>query len=551
MKSNWSKMLFVLLLVFTVLLAGCNFGSSSEESDGDEKTDATNDGAKSESVLNLSLYNDIPDLNQILTTDGNSFNVLNNVMEGLFRQDEKHEPESAMAESYELSEDGLTYTFKLRDGIKWSNGDPVTASDFRYSWLRAMHPDTGGAYADILYEYIEGAEAFANGEAEADTVAIKVIDEKTLEVKLTSPTPYFLNLTAFATYFPLNQKFVEEQGDKFALTHDAILYNGPYVLTSFDQAVGVTMEKNPEYWDFENVAIEKVNLKVLKDTSTALNLYLAGDLDKVYLSSEDVNAYKDNPEFGSEGEFRTYFLQFNTTKEPFNNVNLRKALQLAFDPEILANTVLNNGSEAALGLIPTAMAGAEGKTFRELSGDIIKHDYEKAKEYWAKGVEELGGTAPVIELLVSDDTISKDTGTFLQSEFKKNLGIDVALVTQPFSGRLDTMRADNYTVAVNRWGADYNDAMTYMDLWNNNPTPLRGNYQNPKYDELVSAAKKEADVNKRIQNLIEAEKILIVEDASIAPLYYDAQTILQKPYVKGIVIHPAGLGLDLKWATLE
>ncbi|MBX9974507.1 peptide ABC transporter substrate-binding protein [Cytobacillus firmus] len=553
MKYVWSKRMFILLLSLMVLLAGCNFSGKSStepaESEGGDKPAKQSEG-KNENVLNLSLDNDIPDLNQVKTTDAISFAILNNVMEGLFRLDENNEPQPAMAESYEKSEDGLTYTFKLKDGIKWSNGDTVTANDFKYSWLRAMHPDTAGSYASILTEYIKGGAEFAAGEAEADAVAIEVKDDRTLTVELVQPTPFFLGLTAFVTYFPLNEKFVSEQGDKFALTNDSILYNGPYVLTDYDQAKGVSMEKNPEYWDKENVAIEKVNMKVIKEQSTALNLYEAGELDKVYLSSADVNTYKDSPEFATETEFRSYFIQFNLGKEPFNNENIRKALQLAYDPEVLTSVILNNGSEASYGLIAPKMAGVDGKSFRELQGDVIKPDVEKAKELWAKGVEELGKT-PEIELLISDDTVSKDTGTFLQSEFKKNLGIDISLATQPYSGRLDTMRAGNYQMAVNRWGADYNDSMTYLDLWEKPSNPhFRGNYASAKYDELVAFAKTEADDKVRMDKLLEAEK-LILEDGALGPLYYDGLSYMQKPYLKGLVTHPYGASPDLKWATVQ
>lgn len=553
MKYAWSKKMFFLLISLMVLLAGCNFSGKSStkpaESEGGDKPAEQSEG-KDENVLNLSLDNDIPDLNQVKTTDAISFAILNNVMEGLFRLDENNEPQPAIAESYEKSEDGLTYTFKLKDGIKWSNGDPVTANDFKYSWLRAMHPDTAGSYASILTEYIKGGAEFAAGEAEADAVAIEVKDDRTLVVELVQPTPFFLGLTAFVTYFPLNEKFVSEQGDKFALTYDSILYNGPYVLTDYDQAKGVSMEKNPEYWDKENVAIEKVNMKVIKEQSTALNLYEAGELDKVYLSSADVDTYKDSPEFATETEFRSYFIQFNLGKEPFNNENIRKALQLAYDPEVLTSVILNNGSEPAYGLIATKMAGVDGKSFRELQGDVIKPDVEKAKELWEKGVKELGKT-PEIELLISDDTVSKDTGTFLQSEYKKNLDIDISLATQPYSGRLDTMRAGDYQMAVNRWGADYNDSMTYLDLWEKPSNPhFRGNYTSEKYDELVASAKTEADDKVRMDKLLEAEK-MILEDGAVGPLYYDGLSYLQKPYLKGLVTHPYGASPELKWATVQ
>ncbi|KAF0824621.1 MAG: peptide ABC transporter substrate-binding protein [Bacillota bacterium] len=553
MNAAWTKKISILLIGLMVLMAGCNFSGKSstepaENKEGDKQAEQAE--GKSENVLNLSLDNDIPDLNQVKTTDAISFAVLNNVMEGLYRLDENNEPQPAMAESYEKSEDGLTYTFTLREGIKWSNGDPVTANDFKYSWLRSMHPDTAGAYASILTDYIKGGAEFAAGEAEVDAVAIEVKDDKTLVVELVQPTPFFLGLTAFVTYFPLNEKFVSEQGDKFALTHDAILYNGPFILTDYDQAKGVSMDKNQEYWDKESVALEQVNMKVIKEQSTALNLYEAGELDKVYLSSADVDSYKDSPEFNTETEFRTYFIQFNLGKEPFQNKNILKALQLGYDPEVLTSVVLNNGSEPAYGLIASDMAGVEGKSFREIQGDVIKPDAEKAKELWEKGVEELGKT-PEIELLISDDTVSKDTGTFLQSEYKKNLGIDISLDTQPYSARLDSMRADDYQMAVNRWGADYNDAMTYLNLWANPSNPFfRGNYVNEKYKELVNSAAEDADDQSRIEKLLEAEK-LILEDGALGPLYYDGLSFLQKPYLKGLVTHPYGASPDLKWATVQ
>ncbi|MFE8701795.1 peptide ABC transporter substrate-binding protein [Cytobacillus sp. FJAT-54145] len=555
MRKAWPKMMSVLLLSLMVFLAGCNFsGNTSSEpekkDDGEKGTEETE--TPKESVLNLSLDNDIPDLNQVKTTDAISFGILNNVMEGLYRLDENNEPTPAMAESVQESEDGLTYTFTLKDGVKWSNGDPVTANDFKYSWLRAMHPDTSGSYAFIISDFVKGGAAFAAGEADAEAVGIEVKDDKTLVVTLEQPTPFFLGLTAFATYFPLNEKFVTEKGDDFALNQDSILYNGPYVISKYDQAAGVTLTKNPEYWDKDNVAIETVNMKVVKETSTALNLYEAGELDKVYLASADVNTYKDSEDFATETEFRTYFIQFNLGKAPFDNENIRKALQLAYDPSVLTSVILNNGSAPAYGLVPENMAGVDGKLYGELEGAQLKQDIELAKELWAKGVEELGGEVPQIELLTSDDTISKDSGTFLQSEFKKNLGVDVTLVTQPYSGRLDTMRAGDYQMVINRWGADYNDPMTFIELWENPSNPhFRGNWLNEEFNNLVIAAKSESDDQVRMDNLMKAEKILLEEDAVLGPLYYDGLSYLQKPHVKGIVTHPYGASPDLKWATIE
>lgn len=547
MKKRLS-LLFTVMLALSIFLSGCGFSDTgTQKNDGD-----TEKGEVKEKVANLSLINDIPDLNQVLTTDGISFSILNNVMEGLYRLDADNNPQPAMAESVDVSDDKLTYTFHLREGIKWSNGDPVTAEDFKYSWLRAMHPETSGSYADILYNYIVGGEEFHEGEADATTVAIEAKDEKTLEVKLKKPTPFFLGLTAFVTYFPLNEKFIDEIGDeKFALTSESILYNGPFVLTEYNQATGVTLKKNEHYWDLDNVDLDKVTMKVIKEQSTALNLYEAGELDRVYLASADVDNYRDNAEFGTETDFTSWYLQFNFLEKPFDNVNIRKAFQLAYDQSVLTENILNNGSEPAYGLVAAGVYGNEDKTFRELNGDIIKPDYEKAKKYLAKGIEEIGELPP-LEILTADDTIAKDTATFLQSEFKKNLDVDVQIVTKPYSGRLDAMRENDYLMGISRWGSDYNDALDILDLWKGDPPRgLRGSYSSEEFAGLIDSVIDEKDEEKRLQMLLDAEKLMLVDDGTLGPLYFEGQAFLQKSYMTDFVTHPYGASVDLKYIKIK
>lgn len=546
MKRNfWKK--WGILFVLVLLLSACGFSKSSESSSSESESDRS--GKK---VLNLSLENDIPDLNQVTTTDGISFDILNNVMEGLYRLDADNNPQPAMAESVDISDDELTYTFHLRDGIKWSNGEEVTAHDFVFSWLRALHPDTAGSYSFIISDYIKGAEAYANGEATEEEVGIKALNDKTLIVELNDPTPFFLGLTAFATYFPLNEDFINEVGDQFALDHESILYNGPFVLTEYDQAVGVKMEKNEHYWDIENVEVDEISMRVIKEKSTELNLYESGELGRITLSSNDVDELRDSEEYGTVTEFTSWYLQFNLGKEPFDNFNIRKAFQLAYDPKLLATNVLNNGSEPAYSLLPPGMHGVDGQPFRDIAGEDIEPDFEKAKEYLEKGLEEMGGELPPIELLTADDTVAKDTATFVQSQLKENLGVDVSIVTKPYSGRLDSMREDDYQFVISKWGADYNDAMTYLALWVGEPAiPFRGNYHNPEYMNLVYKAQEEKDEHKRIEMLMEAERILLEEDAVLGPLYYEGSAYLQKSYIKNLVLHPYGARLDLKYVTFD
>ncbi len=539
MLKKWGVLLLAL-----VLLSACNFSNDAEKdnkADGEEKK-----------VLNLSLENDIPDLNQVTTTDGISFDILNNIMEGLYRLDENNDPQPAMAESVDISEDKLTYTFHLRDGIKWSNGEDVTAHDFIYSWLRALHPDTSGSYSFIIADYVKGAEDYANGEGAAEDVAITAEDDQTLVVELNEPTPFFLGLTAFVTYFPLNEAFIEEVGEQFALNNESTLYNGPYVLSEYDQAVGVTMQKNEHYWDFDNVDVDEVSLKVIKEKSTELNLYESGELDRITLSSNDVDEFKDSEEFGTLTEFTSWYLQFNLGKAPFDNENIRKAFQLAFDPEVLVKNVLNNGSTPAYALLPPDMQGVDDQSFLELSGEVISPDYDQAKTYLEKGIEEIGGELPAIEILTANDTVAKDGATFIQSQVKENLGVDISIATKPYSGRLDAMREDDYQFAISKWGADYNDAMSYLDLWVGDPiAPFRGNYHNPEYMDIVYQAKEEKDEEKRIDMLIEAQRILLEEDAVLGPMYYEGAAYLQKSNVENLVFHPYGARLDLKYVTIH
>lgn len=540
------KQKFVLLLValgLTMLMTACGF-SDSDEANGEDDN----------KVLNLSLKNDIPDLNQVLTTDAISFDILNNIMEGLYRIDENNDPQPAMAEDVDISDDKLTYTFHLRDDIKWSNGEPITANDFEYSWLRAMHPDTSGSYADILSDYIVGGEEYYEGEVDESEVAIDAKDDQTLEVELKEPTPYFLGLTAFATYFPLNEDFIDEVGDDgFALDEDSILYNGPFVMTDYDQAQGVKLEKNDEYWDKDKVNLDEVNLDVIKEDSTGLNLYESGDLDRVYLSSEDVDSFEDDDEFGTETEFNSWYLLFNFEEEPFDNLNIRKAFQMGYDPEKLTDTILRNGSEPAYGLVAKGVEGVNDQTFREIAGDLTGPDFDKAKEYLEKGIDEIGGELPDIELLTADDTIAEDTATFLQSEFEENLDVEVDITTKPYSGRLDAMREDDYQMGISKWGSDYNDAMDILDLWDGYPETegLRGNFFREDYKQNIDDALEEKDEEVRLDYLIDAEKILLEDEAGLGPLYFEGQAFLEKDYVKNIIVHPYGASLELKEADVE
>lgn len=553
MKKIAAAVLTMALLLSTA--TGCNsFTGSSSNPAGSASGSASSGAAKATSV-SFYLENEIPTLNQFAASDNIAFNVLNNISEGLYRLDMNNEPKPAMAKSCAVSDDKLTYTFTLRDGLKFSNGDPITSKVFRETWLEQMKADAKNGYAFILTDYIVNGEEYSEKKAGADQVGLETPDDQTLVVKLKAPTPYFLSLTTFVPYYAVDMSFYQKQGTNYALGKDNLVYSGPYMISQYDAASGVTLVKNPNYWDKASVKVDTVNIKIIKEQSTALNLYKAGQLSRVKLSATDVPSYKDSKEFTTHSIFRTNFVQFNTTADGTKNLNIRKALSMAIDNNTLVNTILNNGSEAANGVVPKAMSsGVTGKTFGSLQGTLMNYNAEKAKEYWKKGVAELGGKVPEMTLVLDDDTESKDVGTFLQSQFKSVLGIDVKLDSKTKEARRSLMKTGKYQMGLNAWGADYDDPMTYLQIWTENTNSFRGNFKDTEaannYAKLIQEAHAEKDTAKRADMLLQAEKSLIVDNAVVAPLYYMGSAYLVKPNVKNLVEPSSGI-IELKYAEAD
>jgi oligopeptide transport system substrate-binding protein len=507
-------------------------------------------GAGGQNVFTYMLTGDIPDMNPSTTTDLNSFILLNNVMEGLYRIDENEKPQPALAEGVDISDDDLTYTFTLRDGIKWSNGDPITSQDFKWAWLHALNPDTGAQYAYIISTFIKGAAAYNSGDGSAEDVAIETPDDKTLRVTLEAPFPFWLGLTAFQTYFPQNQKFVEQQGDNYAQSADALLYNGPFKMTQFNSATGVTLVKNEDYWDKGNVGVQKVVVRVVKEVDTRVNLYEGGELDFVDgITSEYVDQYRDTPDFHTIVNFATWWLALNFKNEVFQNENIRRAIQMGFDRNALADKILADGSVGAEGLVPHGMAGPGNQTFREAVGPTLpEYDPQQAKELWQKGVEELG-QEPALTLLTQDTSAAQDAGTFLQSQFKENLGMNVEINQQPFDRFLELMTDGDFQFSLYGWIADYNDPMTFLDLFLSDSDFNDASYKNARYDQLINSAQTETDEQVRMDKLIEAEKLLVGEDAAIASVYFEGIAYLLRPSIKNYVVHPTG-PVELKYVRV-
>ncbi|WKA57569.1 peptide ABC transporter substrate-binding protein [Planococcus shenhongbingii] len=562
---NRKKMYWLLCIVlgFSFFLAACSGNSDTtapETPEGGTEGGATGE-LDAEQVLNLMATAEIPTMDSALAEDSVAFNILNNVNEGLYRLNQENIAEPAIAEGEpKISEDGLVYTFKLRDA-NWSDGTPVTAQDFVFAWQRAVDPATGSPYGPYMMAgMIKNAAAIAEGQMDKAELGVEATDDKTLVVTLERPVPYFLSLMSFGTFLPQKEAFITEKGGSYATNSDNILYNGPFMLTNWD-GTGLTwsMEKNPEYWDAETVKLQTINVDVVKDPGTGLNLYNSGEKDRTSLSGEFAMQYADDPEVIRELDPSIFYMKFNQERngQPtvLANENIRRAISMAFNKQDLVDVVLANGSLPANYLVPTEFTFDENKKdFREVNGDMNEYNVEEAKKLWAKGMEEEGLTEVSIEYMGDDTETAKKMNEYLKAQLEGNLeGLTIEIKTVPFNVRLELNEAQDYEIQNSGWGPDYQDPMTFIDLFVSSSPQNKMGYSNPEFDALVESAKGELaqDIPARWDAMAQAERILIEEDAAIAPIYQRGAMVLQKPYVNDIVTHPFGGDYGYKWAYIS
>ncbi|PAF39253.1 peptide ABC transporter substrate-binding protein [Terribacillus saccharophilus] len=559
-KSNW--LLLALVLVLSSFLAACSGGSDSSGGSGGEggSGDSASGSANGDQIFNLLIGDEIPSMDSSLADDQYGIQWTSEIQEGLYRLAEDGSLSEGIATGDpEVSEDGLTWTFTLREDAEWENGDPVTANDFVYAWQRAINPDTGSEYGPYMMGgVIENATAVNTGEAELDELGVKAVDDYTLEVQLEKPVPYFESLTTFPTFMPLNQKFVEEQGDSYALEADNLLSNGPFKMTEWNHGSTMKFEKNDTYWDAESVQLEEINLQVSKDIATGVNLYDTGAVDRAPLTAEFVDQRINDEDYVAVPDMASWYLKLNQNRTgeetPLANINARKAVAQAVDKDGLVNVVLNNGSTVSNGLMPKDFVkGPDGEDFRDANGDLLTYDAEAAKEAWATAKEELGQDEITLEILTGDTDTSTQIVDYLKEQLETNLeGLTVDVLQVPFQQRLDLDTAGDFDIQISGWGPDYIDPYTFMNLFITDGENNRMAYSSEEYDSLNQQAATENATNPeaRWQNFLDAEKVLL-EDAAIAPLYQAGNSFLVSPKMKGVFSNPAGNDFEYKWAYAD
>ncbi|MEK4484875.1 peptide ABC transporter substrate-binding protein [Psychrobacillus sp. FSL H8-0484] len=566
MKNSKFAWLLSLLLVVALFLAACGGkeeGTKTTTETDKETTPEEEEAAvvDEEQVLNLIMTAEIPTMDSALATDAVGFDLLNNVNEGLYRLNQENVAVPAIAEGEpKVSEDGLVYTFTLRDA-NWSDGSPVTANDFEFAWKRAMNPDTGSEYGPYMMSgVIKNATEISEGKVEYTELGVKAIDEKTLEVTLEKPIPYFLSLMSFGTFLPQKEEFVTSQGENYAKNSEAVLYNGPFSLTAWDgTGLSWKLVKNDQYWDKDTVKLTEINYDVVKETATRVNLYTNGEKDRTSLDGEYAMQYAADPELLKELETSVFYFKYNQErtgeKTPLANVNIREAISKAFNKQDLVDVVLANGSVPANYLVPKEFSFDENASdFRDVNGDMATFNVEEAQAAWEKGKAELGVTELSIEILGGDTDLSKKMDEYFKSQLETNLpGLTVTLKEVPFNVRLDLDTNQDYEIQVAGWGPDFQDPYTFMNLWLTGGGNNQMSYSNPEYDKLVNSANNELalDPAARWQAMADAEKMLIDQDFGIGPIYQRGLMFLQKPYVKGIVAHPFGGDYSYKWTYIE
>lgn len=527
-------------LLLSSFLAGC----------GKEKS--TTKPKEEKKVLQLTETGEIPSLNSLKVTDAVSFNVLNNVMEGLFRLSKNDEVIPGIAQKHEISKDGKTYTFHLRDA-KWSNGDPVTAHDFVYAWKQLVNPETGSEYAYIMYD-VKNAEKINKKQIGLDELGVKAQDDKTFTVELEHPVPYFTKLLCLPSFYPINEKYAKEQGDKYGLEANKTLYNGPFTLSEWKHEASFTMKKNNQYWDKKEVKLDEVNYQIVKEISTVVNLYQTDKIDRAVISTEFVDKYKNDKELKQYTDPVMYFFRFNENVPILKNKNARLALSMAFDKKGLATSFLNDGSAPANYYVPNGfLKGPDKKDFRETTTEFNKTNVNKAKEYWEKAKQETGTNEVTLEMLNYDLENFKKVGEYIKEQLEKNLpGLTIKVKLQPHSQKLALEKKKEYEMSLSRWLPDYPDPMTYLDVFISESGVNNTGYANPEYDALIKKTKMKLgnDEKARWKAMQDAEKMLL-DDAVIAPVFQRGLSYLQKPYVKDLYVHQFGPATSLKWANVK
>ena len=544
-------------------LTGCGSSAQTAASSTTETAttaDAAVDTQTTGDDLNIMIETPVESLDPQIGQDGTSFEVIADFTDGLMQMDAEGSPVPAIAESYELSEDGMTYTFHLRDDAKWSNGTEVTAADFVFGWQRAVDPKNACEYSYMMSDIgqVKNAAEIIAGEKDKSELGVTALDDTTLQVELNVPVSYFLSLMYFPTFYPVNEEFYNTCADTFASSPETTLANGAFMLDSYEPAATtIHLTRNPYYYDADKIALSGLHYQVIQDSQQALMSYQTGALDTTLINGEQVDQVKDDPEFLSIGAGYLWYIAPNIGNVPeLANLNIRLALTMAINREAITNDVLKDGSKPTYTAVPPQFAtGPDGSDFaadQTQFAEVCSYDAAKAADYWAKGLEELGITELSLDMVVDADDAPQKVAQVIKEQWETTLpGFTVNLVIEPKKQRLQDMQEGTFEIGLTRWGPDYADPMTYLGMWVTGNSNNYGFWSNAEFDAMIDECTTGdlcTDAEGRWARLYDAEK-LVMDNAVIFPLYTQCNAEMLSSKVTGVEYHPVALNRVYKNAV--
>lgn len=552
-KSKYFFRLFITIVASTLLLmTACSNSSGKDEATKEKKTTDT--------PIRLSTQVPISTLDPRLIGDKASMEHLNQTNEGLYAYNAEGQlTPAAAAEFPKINKDHTVYTIPIRKNGIWSNGDPVTAHDFEYSWKSAISPNSGSQLTYMFDGLLKNATAILKNEAKPESLGVKALDDYTLQITLERPVAYFPRLLPYTIFYPINEKYANKQGDKFGTDAEHILFNGPYIMKGWKQSVNSwSYELNKDYWNKDSVKTANFTFDLVPDSNTGANLFETKKLDYAKLSSEFAKQYKDNKDFVAFPGDTTKFIRFNQKHEVntshLDNTDLRLALSLAIDREALVNKALDNGSTVTKGLIPEGFVSnpVTKKDYRKQAPDVVFSNNEAAQEHFRKAKKTLAKKTFTIELLVDDSENSKVVSEFVKEQWEKKLvGVNVEMKRVPAKLRQELDGKGEYQAQLTGWSPNYQDPFTYLEIFKSSYPSESMGYKNEKFDKLIDEVENKLydDEITRWKKMVAAEKIVIEDDAAVAPLFVNSVTFLKNPELQDYKLHPYTL-LALRYMYL-
>lgn len=542
-----NKKLLSLLLALTLTctaVVGCGGSDKAEapQTIDDIEAEATEEATGEATVaaaqeLTFVLNNEPDTIDPTITNNSFAVPFIVNCFEGLVTYDENGEVVPGNAESWTSNDDMTVYTFKLREGLKWSDGTALTANDYVYSAFRVLDPATAGLYVNMISDYVVNGNAYYAGEVTAEEVGIKALDDLTLEFTLAAPCPYFVDLVSMWVYYPVQQATIEANGDQWTNTPEGYVCNGPFKITEINMGESYVLEKNENYWDAENVTLEKLTYRYILDVATALTAYENGEVDGVRtIPSSDMARLKaDNAGVQTAGSYGTVYYNINCEAEPLDNVLVRKALNLAIDREALINNVAQVDAEPAFsfyapGYVVDGKDLTEGRSTFEMSATA---EVEAAQAALAEAGYPNGEGFPTLQLSYYSDDNVKKIAEAIKEMWETNLGITVEISSADWGVFYSDVVAGNYQVCAMGWSADYVNPMSFLPLLYTDDVTNNCFYSNPDYDAIVDQVKTENDQTKFAELVKQADE-LVSADYPVVPLYYKSNNYLLKDYVDGV-----------------